>query len=624
MKKRKLSQIYAKSNSEFNFGLNKQWDEADEVQHDALTSGILLHNVMLYRNYSDGWSAVMNAKPLVETSLGSTLSCLITQDEFSIQLLPEAEVLSIMENTVPCEQRIAWYHCTTRSAFRSLLSRRSVDTTAMNVLMASSPKCSILRQQDGSLLATLVSLFLHKSNRINLSQVYMYIVDDAIITYEAVTSAHVVQGSDSVNCGQGSMQGSMSRREAFGHMSNRECSDGMMSRKSWRGPAAARMVTYGVVDTCQALGQGGNGEVDGEGEETSRHECKGSYDTNCSPCGEHEGELNTTEGRPGVTQKLMWQPNGKKWRSSSAQGGREEEDRPPDMNNLRCFIEERTQFFNLMMLNLQSPRTRQELLTHGPGFFLHEAAVVMLSMAVSVTNLYSQQQCTLSKILRTDNAVDDDVLLDIESLRAGLDLIFNIIERLTVCIQRNSSIFVALGPAAYQLELCQDFAHMLSSVTLLDKELARMKNKLVDLACKRHVQLSVALSMTASLFWPLTFIAGIFGMNFSRSYGDPITQVLRSSHADTIFWTLSFLVLMLSLVVVYVKGWGDALGELHVAGRVTSTLTWWKRLWGNPDALFLSKEEVGKLLKERRATGAVMITSRRQRRHAQIRPKIQH
>ena len=67
----------------------------------------------------------------------------------------------------------------------------------------------------------------------------------------------------------------------------------------------------------------------------------------------------------------------------------------------------------------------------------------------------------------------------------------------------------------------------------------------------------------------------LFGMTFSSSRRNPAMNILQSSSGDVLFLS--------------VNGWGDTLEELHVKGRISNTVTWLRCLWGNLDAMFLSK-----------------------------------
>jgi hypothetical protein len=95
---------------------------------------------------------------------------------------------------------------------------------------------------------------------------------------------------------------------------------------------------------------------------------------------------------------------------------------------------------------------------------------------------------------------------------------------------------------------------------------------------------------------------------------------MHSHNGVYVFFAILVLALIANLVVVYGKGWGDSLGEIHVAGRISTTITWWSRLFGTGDGLLLSKDEVAALIRKReQQTGpSSMVVSRRQRRYAKI------
>jgi Mg2+ and Co2+ transporter CorA len=681
IKGRKLSKVYAKTNSDFFGNLESKEESQPDEARDPLSSGILLHNVLMYRNYAKGWSSINEIKPTEETSTGTgtTICCVITEKFASQKLLRENRVLKSMESVIVFDRNICWYHCASRSSFHSLLSKRKVPSTAMNVLMSSTPKCAIIPQSDGSIVATITTLFLARSSDIKLDQLYIFIIGDVVITYEAITSAfldsadntraamsaarrHVnrwgvlgasnsffQKGSSSVNAkpstgmsyggrvGESgeeqsfSLQSGRSNDSALGglfrddspgneHLNEDSQSFCFGSRRSPSSEPSGRLfadLDCGELDSCKDV------EHSQYGRQKSSEDQKSSDGVVQFGSGDDDSVVIERDGSAPVGEGPQWKDVDEDTEEEEDENlEAEQSDEVKDM--LRTIQKEHV-FFDDMFGRLREGAVRKSLLENGASNFITAATAVSLDMAIPVLNLYREKQRLLSEKMgefssddKIQSGGDASVLQEMDTLRAGFGLLFNVIERLDKCVHSSSEKLNNIVPASHHRGLLQDCAHTLNSVTLLEKELFRMERKMLDLVKRRNSQISVALSMAAFLFWPLTFVASVFGTNFLN--GGIVVYMMHSHNGVYVFFAILVLALIANLVVVYGKGWGDSLGEIHVAGRISTTITWWSRLFGTGDGLLLSKDEVAALIRKReQQTGpSSMVVSRRQRRYAKI------
>lgn len=84
------------------------------------------------------------------------------------------------------------------------------------------------------------------------------------------------------------------------------------------------------------------------------------------------------------------------------------------------------------------------------------------------------------------------------------------------------------------MDLIHEYAYTYDVITDMDKELDRLTETVNGIISRRNEQISIVLSLVATVFLPLTFIAGVFGMNFSN--GGILVHVLHMNNGTTVFW----------------------------------------------------------------------------------------
>eukprot|EP00602_Paraphysomonas_sp_CaronLab_P009588 CAMPEP_0185019192 /NCGR_PEP_ID=MMETSP1103-20130426/1821_1 /TAXON_ID=36769 /ORGANISM="Paraphysomonas bandaiensis, Strain Caron Lab Isolate" /LENGTH=506 /DNA_ID=CAMNT_0027549379 /DNA_START=247 /DNA_END=1764 /DNA_ORIENTATION=+ len=502
MIRRRISRIYAKSNSDYFSGVYTF--EADE-EEDTLSSGNLLNNVLLYRNFHDTWSSGAYSDRTYEFDKSTSILTRIVLDGCEQELLRGREIVKLMDSVKMLRSGLQWFHCTTRTTFHLVLKKKCNYQNALNVLMSVSPKCSIVSQRDGSLAVSLVSLFLHRSGSIKLNRLYMYISAEFVITYECVTSAHL---------------------EDIESTASKKSGPVVNYRAARRSSSAATSISHRSAGRLLSKLESGDNP----------------FEFDIALDGVHTSGTN-----------------------------KEKE---------QCFLESVTkenEVFRIMKSRLNSDaESRKLLMERGPSFFLHEAIQAMLTISVPVINFYSARQKELNDLIlinRTseNNIGEDNALLDkIELIRSGFSLLFNLTERMVLCLNSSNDVIKVAIPCEYHTQIIQDYDYTLNIVQSLDKELNKLGTKITDLSSKRDAQISVALSMVAALFFPLTFVSGVFGMNFTK--GSIIVKMMKMQHGTALFIALSLCILFCSLWIVFYKGWGDSLGELHIVGRLGESL----------------------------------------------------
>jgi Mg2+ and Co2+ transporter CorA len=108
-------------------------------------------------------------------------------------------------------------------------------------------------------------------------------------------------------------------------------------------------------------------------------------------------------------------------------------------------------------------------------------------------------------------------------------------------------------------EICAQFDFSLLSVNALGDELNKIDTSLRDSINHRNNKVSLALSIAATIFLPLNFLTGIFGMNFSN--GGLLVMVLSQDNGTDIFYALSIFWILLTLVSLYALGFLEMLTE---------------------------------------------------------------
>lgn len=123
-------------------------------------------------------------------------------------------------------------------------------------------------------------------------------------------------------------------------------------------------------------------------------------------------------------------------------------------------------------------------------------------------------------------------------------------------------------------------------VTDMDKELDRITDNINGIIGRRNEQIGIVLSLVATVFLPLTFFAGIFGMNFES--GGIIVYMLQQHNGTNWFWGSCVVTCVICGYIFVKKGWMDMLGKVRRGGqwgqklnshseKVLDYVTCWKR-----------------------------------------------
>ena len=540
---KRISSIYAKTNSEY---FPRKASSALPNDADALRSAHLLDNVVMYLNYQepDRRSSKMSSTKVTGTSpvptptnseVESVIETIITPDNFQQDLLSGKVVKERLFNEVDnlYENKVRWFHCVTRSTFRSLLESIELPFSAMNLLLSSTPKSNILRQSDGSILIVLVSLTLDEERNVNMDQVAIYIRENFIISFECLTSGNVIP--ENVN---------------------------QLVKQTHFSPNIERTL-----------------------DDTAKFD---EFDQTLS----REFYLRTFICEFSQTHFFFNEMRGKLKKKYT----RIKRSCPPS---------------NPKVLN---PRTFSSFrssssLTSCPldvSYFIYESIQCMLHISIPVLNIYISHQKELTNDLTftswhtTTRSIENKEQIKI--LRSGLNLISNLIERSFLCLKNKTSLLkqlLSLRPE-YIVEILDDYQVIFHLVQKLQNNLEQLNNKIINYERKKTDQIKVALSMVSVIFFPIGFLASVFGQNFHHS--GIIHWMYFSQSGIYIFIALTCFIFLFTVLAIYHKGWGDTLGELHVVGKIfIQQFDWWNRLFPS-NGIYLTKSEIETMISSRKGT----------------------
>lgn len=546
---RRISSIYAKTNSEY---FPRKKSKTSESDDGALRSGKLLDNVVMYLNYrepdpSTKLSSTKGAKdalltPVVDTE--SVIETIVTPDSFEQDLLSGTVVKEKLLNEVDSlfGNKVRWFHCVTRSTFRSLLDSIDLSFTAMNVLLSTASKSNILRQADGSIIITLVSLTLDEEKSVNMDQVSLYIRDNFVISFECLTSGNVIPE----NVAQLVKAAQISGR--FETVIDKTAEDSMKSDEFDQSLSREFYLRTFITEFCQT-------------------------------------HLFFNEMRIKLRRKYT------KARKV---------DQPPSVstapNNPRV----------LSTVKSASGLTSCPL---DISYFIYETIMCMLQISIPVLNIYINHQRELANDLAftssqstTDSIKNKE---EISVLRSGLNLISNLIERTLLCLKTNTTLLTSLLSVRpeYTTEILDDYHVIFQIVRKLQDNLEQLNIKIVNYERKKTDQIKVALSMVSVFFFPIGFVASVFGQNFPHS--GLIPWMYHSISGIYIFLAVTCFILLATFIALHHKGWGDTLGELHVVGKVfIGQFSWWNQLLSTSNGVYLSKQEIDKMISSRKGTNS--------------------
>jgi Mg2+ and Co2+ transporter CorA len=223
-----------------------------------------------------------------------------------------------------------------------------------------------------------------------------------------------------------------------------------------------------------------------------------------------------------------------------------------------------------MCERLSGPIALQQLHKHGSPYFLYETAYVMLEMTAPVISFYSQRQLRLHDVIyvreQPPNHAEGNAILDrVDFIKSGFQLMENLIDRSTNCLIENKDKIVDFLPAEWVSDVISSYEHALDVITDMDQELSRITDNVNSIINRRNEQISIVLSLVATVFLPLTFIAGIFGMNFDN--GGVLVYMLHQRNGTNWFWASCVLCVAICLYIFVRKGWMDMLGKVRRGGH---------------------------------------------------------
>lgn len=236
--------------------------------------------------------------------------------------------------------------------------------------------------------------------------------------------------------------------------------------------------------------------------------------------------------------------------------------------------------------------THTRLENEGVAYVIYEAFVLMLDITTPVVNFYSTQQLKLHDTVHVRETPpthsEGNAILDrVDFIKAGFQLMNNLIERCTTCLLDSKERLNERLPGEWVTDLISIQEHALDVVGDMDRELDRITETINGTISRRNEQISIVLSLVATIFLPLTFIAGVFGMNFEK--GGIIVWMLRMRNGTDWFWGSCAVCCVICIAYFVYKGWLDMLGSVRRGGRTmqlsSSTSKFsltdiFNRLWG--------------------------------------------
>jgi Mg2+ and Co2+ transporter CorA len=561
---RRISSIYSKTNSEY---FPRSTSHAGD-ENDALRSARLLDSVVMYLNYrepsrkeqmsSKTTSSVHRLASAVTPTAGdmeSVVETIITPQSFEQDLLSGMTVKERLLNEVDnfSVDKVRWFHCVTRSTFRSLLEAIELPFNAMNILLSSTPKSNIVRQDNGSIIIVLVSLTLDEEKNVNMDQVSIYVHENFILSFECLTSGNIIP--ENVN--------QLVRNTHF--------IPGKPQHEEKTGDEA----TFN----------------NDESDQLSREFHLRTFLVEFSQTHYFFSEMRTKLKR-------------KYTRTNNARGP------PPSLSS---------SLLSSSLLPSSTPtRQRPSLTTRQSSsmlvscpldisYFIYESIQCMLHISIPVLNIYISHQKELANDLTfapshsTTHSIQNKE--EIKVLRSGLNLISNLIERTFLCLQTNTSLLTSLLSLRpeYSIEIIDDYQIIFHLVQKLQINLEQLNDKIIHYEKKKTNQIQIALSMVSVLFFPIGFLASVFGQNFHQS--GLINWMYQSAYGIYLFVSLNCFIFFLTIIIIYHKGWGDTLGELHVVGQIFRLqFNWWQTFFSSSNGIYLSKAEIDSMISSRKGT----------------------
>ncbi len=210
-------------------------------------------------------------------------------------------------------------------------------------------------------------------------------------------------------------------------------------------------------------------------------------------------------------------------------------------------------FLDSIILRLKKPEVRALISNQGAGYLYYEAMIMLLVISFDVMEFISRRMLKLHDAVfvrahkpgyREGNMLRDHI----DTLESCLKLVeltidgtFRSLESNECKITEEESGIALVNPNWFS-DLLSSYKHLIVSKDHMCLELKRVESVLVDLISRRNDRINLLLSMVATIFLPLSFITGVFGMNFS--YGGAIVYILRMKNGSIVFWLFFIFVIV--------------------------------------------------------------------------------
>lgn len=207
-------------------------------------------------------------------------------------------------------------------------------------------------------------------------------------------------------------------------------------------------------------------------------------------------------------------------------------------------VNEEETFFDLLCCTLNLPNAQVQICT-SQHYILYEAIYCLLKMSYKIIDFYSDRLLLLhdSVFVREEKPTytEGNLLTDkLDTITEYVNLMHFTVEQSFLCLQTNQNkLGLSDGLAS---ELISSFNYVVLSTERMHKELSRIDKCLKDLIGRRNDRINLMLSMSATLLLPLSFLTGIFGMNFNGEGG--LHEIEIADYGSLIFWVLSGLIIM--------------------------------------------------------------------------------
>jgi len=203
-------------------------------------------------------------------------------------------------------------------------------------------------------------------------------------------------------------------------------------------------------------------------------------------------------------------------------------------------------FLDNIILRLKKPEVRALVNSQGAGYLYYEAMTMLLIISFDVMEFISRRMLKLHDEVfvraHKPGYSEGNMLRDhIDTLESCLKLVELTIDGTYRSLELNENKIsndevskITLVHPNWFSDLLSSYKHLIVSKDHMCLELKRVESVLVDLISRRNDRINLLLSMVATIFLPLSFITGVFGMNFS--YGGAIVYILRMKNGSIVFW----------------------------------------------------------------------------------------